>query len=92
LIAAAAAVGSDGEGKGDFLGYLSETARLHRPEYLAALMKLCPDRLVVRVDHSGLQVVRLREIYAELQSAKTPREGQNSYMKLIEARPNPVED
>jgi hypothetical protein len=92
LIAAAAACGKDGKGKGDFIGYLSETARLHRPEYLAALMKLCPDRLVVRVDHRGTQVVQLREIYAELQNAKTPREGQNSYMKLIEARPNPVED
>jgi hypothetical protein len=32
LIAAAAAVGRDGKGDGDFLGYLSETARLHRPE------------------------------------------------------------
>jgi hypothetical protein len=49
LIAAAAACGSDGNGNGEFLGYLRETARLHRPEYLAALMKLCPDRLVVRV-------------------------------------------
>jgi hypothetical protein len=50
------AVGYNGKGQGGVLGYMAKTAEAHRPEFLAAIVRVCPQRLVALFSQTNVNL------------------------------------